>query len=76
MQYDQPLGLNSVRELNPAMEAITATMDAQLSQVSPAALSRGDTRFGAAGKLADEKQAAVLLSTFLLHQAIALPLEA
>ena len=32
-QYDQPLALNSIRELNPAIQNITAAMDAQLQQV-------------------------------------------
>ena len=32
-QYDQMLGLNSVRTLNPAIQNITQELDAQLSQV-------------------------------------------
>ena len=33
-QYDKLLGLNSVRELNPAIQSITYSLDAQLSQAS------------------------------------------
>ena len=34
-RYDKLLGLNSVRELNPAIQNITQDLDAQLSQVRP-----------------------------------------
>ena len=40
MQYDQTLGLNSMRELNPAMENLTRALDVQLAEVGhvPASL--------------------------------------
>ena len=45
VQYDQPLGLNSMRELNPAMQTLTAALDTQLEEVSFLAVKKGAIQF-------------------------------
>lgn len=35
LQYDKATGLNSVRELNPSLEATAADLDRQLDEVCP-----------------------------------------